>query len=153
MDAPTTAHQLSRDDSPAPIRVKLSALWVSVMFLYVYVDIIGFYQPGTITGILEGRVWVLEISQGWALGALTLMAIPSLMVSISLMARATVARWANLGVASVLVPVSLGNAIGESWAYYWVGAILETVLLVLIIRSTWNWSRRAPATASPMPIG
>ncbi len=49
-----------------PVQVRLAALWASTMFLYVYVDIIAIYQPGTVRDILRGRVWEFDISQGWA---------------------------------------------------------------------------------------
>ena len=29
-----------------PTQVKLAGLWATVMFMYIYVDIIGFFQPG-----------------------------------------------------------------------------------------------------------
>lgn len=128
---------------PVPLRLTLSALWASVMFLYVYVDIIGFYKPGTIEGILAGRVWTFDISQGWALGALGLMTIPSLMVVLSLTLPARAARWTNLVVAALYIPVSIGNVLGETWAYYyWLGAAVETALLLMIIRHSWTWPHR-----------
>ena len=48
-------------DQPVPVRTKLSALWASVMFLYVYVDIFSLYAPGTIDEILVGRVWEFDM--------------------------------------------------------------------------------------------
>lgn len=130
------------EDPRVPVRPKLSALWTAVMFLYVYVDIVSFYKPGTVDGILAGRVWLLEISQAWALGSLILMTVPSLMVFLSLVLPAAAARWSNLAVASALVVVSLGNAVGETWAYLWLGAILEALLLLVIARYAWRWPRR-----------
>ena len=47
------------------------------MFVYVYVDI--WRSTGTVRDILEGRVWEFDITQGWALGVLVLMTVPSLM--------------------------------------------------------------------------
>lgn len=127
-----------------PLRLKLSALWASFMFLYVYVDILAFFKPGTIADILAGRVWEFEITQSWALGALVLMTIPALMVALSLILPARAARWANLVVGSLYVPVSIFNVVGESWwAFYWFGAAVETVLLLIIVRSAWTWSRAA----------
>ena len=128
-------------DAPIPVRLKLAALWVSVMFLYVYVDIFGFYKPGTIDDILVGRVWEFDITQAWALGALVLMAIPILMVFLSLALPARAARWTNLIVASLYVLVSIGSAVGETWAYYWLGSVLEAALLLLIVGYAWKWSR------------
>jgi Family of unknown function (DUF6326) len=130
------------EEAPATVRVKLSALWVSVMFLYVYVDIFSFYMPGTIDDILIGRVWEFDITQGWALGALALMAIPSLMVFLSLALPVVAARRANLVVATVYVLVSIGNAVGETWAFIWLGSAVEVALLLLLLRYAWTWPRR-----------
>lgn len=130
-------------DAPVPVRLKLSALWVSAMFLYVYVDIFGFYKPGTIENILVGRVWQLDITQGWALGAMVLMTIPSLMVTLSLVSPVRVARWANVVVASLFVLVTIGMSVDETWAFYLFGSVVETVLLLLVIWYAWTWPRLA----------
>jgi hypothetical protein len=98
-------------------------------------------QAGTIDDILVGRVWEFDISQAWAIGALALMVVPILRVSLSWVLPARVARWANLSVASLYIFVSIGNALGETWAFLWLGAAVETVLLALIIRSAWAWPR------------
>lgn len=146
-----SSEQNQFEDSRMPVRQKLSALWVSMMFLYVYVDILGFYKPGTIDDILVGRVWEFDISQAWALGALVLMTIPSVMVFLSLELPARMARWANVVVASLYVPVSIFNVVGESWTYYWFGAAVEVALLVLIVRSAWMWPRLVNVRTSPAP--
>lgn len=131
------------EDGPVPVRLKLMALWVSTMFLYVYVDVIAFYKPGTIDDILVGRVWEFDISQGWALGALALMTVPSLMVFLSLALPARVARWTNVVVGSLYVPVSIGNVVGETWwAFYWLGAAVEAGLLLLVVWYAWAWPRQ-----------
>jgi hypothetical protein len=112
---PEEQNRRGLEDVPVPVRLKLSALWVVTMFLYVYVDIFAFYKPGTIDDILVGRVWEFDISQGWALGALALMTIPGLMIFLSLTLPARAARMTNLVVASLFVLVSVGNAAGETW--------------------------------------
>jgi len=137
------------EDVRVPVRLKLSALWVSVMFMYVYVDIVGFYEPGTINEILGGRVWEFAISQAWALGALALMVIPSLMVLLSVALPARAARWTNLVVASLFVLVSLGNAVGEAWAFYWFGSVVEAALLLLVVFYAWTWPRLVEAGREP----
>ena len=132
------------EEGRVPVRLRLSALWTSVMFLYVYVDILAFFKPGTIDDILVGRVWEFEISQPWALGALVLMTIPALMVLLSLALPAGVARWTNLVMGSLFVLVSIFNVVGESWwAFYWFGAAVETALLLVIVRAAWTWPREA----------
>ena len=125
-----------------PVAVRLSALWASTMFMYVYVDIFGFFKPGVVPDILQGKVWELDITQGWALGALALMSIPALMVCLSVILRPAVSRWANIVVAGLYIVVSLGNLAGESWAYLYLGAAIEVGLLATVIRSAWTWPRQ-----------
>jgi Family of unknown function (DUF6326) len=122
-----------------PVQVRLAALWASTMFLYVYVDILSFYEPGTVRDILRGRVWEFEITQGWALGALALMTIPSVMVALSVLLPTRANQLTNIVVASLFILVSLGNPIGETWAFIWFGAIVEVVLLATVVRLAWRW--------------
>jgi hypothetical protein len=131
------------DQASVPVAVKLSALWASTMFMYVYVDILSFYRPGVVRDILRGRVWDFDITQAWALGALALMTIPALMVFLSVGLRPAASRWANIVVGGIYIVVSLGNLAGESWAYLYFGAAIEVALLVTIIRHAWTWPRQA----------
>ena len=134
------------EDLQVPVQAKLAASWASFMFLYAYVDILGLYMPGVIDDILAGIVWELEITQTWALGTLTLMAIPILMVALSTTLPARANRVTNLVVASVYVLVSAANALGESWTYYFTLAVgLEVTVLALILRYAWTWPRTAQA--------
>lgn len=136
------------DDARLPVRATLVAAWTSFMLLYVYVDIIGFYVPGTIDDILVGVVFEFDITQAWALTALALMSIPILMVVLSATLPARANRVTNLVVASIQVPFAMFNAVGESWTYYYWGAVVvEVILLAVILRLAWTWPRRV---ASPV---
>jgi hypothetical protein len=137
------------DDARLPVRAKLAAAWTSVMFLYVYVDILGFYVPGKIDDILAGVVFEFDISQTFVVTALTLMAIPILMILLSTILPARASRITNLVVASVQVPYAMFNAVGESWTYYyWLAVVLEVILLAVIIQLAWTWPRRTTSTAA-----
>ncbi|NUU16517.1 hypothetical protein HP550_04560 [Cellulomonas humilata] len=139
------------DDSRLPVRAKLVAAWTSFMFLYVYVDIVGFYVPGKIDDILVGVVFEFDITQTLLTALLALMAVPILMVVLSAMLPARASRITNLVVASVQVPFAMFNAVGESWTYYYWGAVLlEVILLAVILRLAWTWPRRvaSPATTA-----
>ena len=134
------------EDQPIPVRAKLAAAWTSFMFLYVYVDILNFFTPGVIEDILAGRVFEFDITQTFATTALILMAIPILMVLLSMTLPARANRIMNLIVASVYVPVSAFNAVGESWMYFYgLGVVLEMIVLALILRCAWTWPRTAPS--------
>jgi len=137
------------DNPPIPVQAKLAAAWTSFMFLYVYVDILAFYKPGVVDDILVGVVWEFDITQTWAITALTLLAIPIFMVVLSMTLPARANRITNLIVASVQVPFAAFNAVGqvgEPWMYFYVlGVALEVIVLALILRSAWTW----PRTPSP----
>ncbi|WP_329000818.1 DUF6326 family protein [Kribbella sp. NBC_00709] len=141
------------EDQPIPVRAKLTAAWTSFMFLYAYVDILNFFTPGVIDDILNGKVFEFGLSQTFSTTALTLMAIPILMIVLSMTLPARVSRIANLVVASLYIPVTAFNALGESWLYFYgLGIALELILLALILRYAWTWPRTAPsATMATSP--
>ncbi len=119
------------------------------MFLYIYVDYFALYKPGVIDDILVGFVWEFDISQTLLTAFLTLMAIPILMVMLSMTLPARVNRAANLVVASLYIPVSVFNGAGESWtSFYGLSIGLEVLLLAFILRSAWTWPRTSSASST-----
>lgn len=144
----TTLH-----DPRIPVRAKLAAAWTSFMFLYAYVDILNFFTPGVVEDILDGKVFEFDLSQAFSTTALTLVAIPTLMVALSMTLPARASRTTNLVVALLYVPVTAFNAVGASWLYFYgLGIALELLLLALIVRHAWTWPHTAPSptmTTSP----
>lgn len=117
------------------------------MFLYIYVDYFQLYRPGVVDDILVGVVFEFDISQTFLVIGLTLMAIPILMVMLSMMLPARANRTINLIVASLYVPVSVFNAVGESWMYFYgLGVALEVIVLAIILRFAWTWPRTSSAS-------
>lgn len=129
-------------DTRLDVKIKLSALWVTLMLLYIYVDIFSFFKPGTIDEILEGRVWEFDITQTWAVAALALMTVPALMVFLSLVLPAPANRWTNIVVGAVYILISIGNSIGETWVYLWLGSGVEVVLLALLVWHAVKWPKQ-----------
>lgn len=43
----------SLQDVQVPLKYRLSALWSSLMFCYIYGDYFGLYKPGTLQGMLD----------------------------------------------------------------------------------------------------
>jgi len=145
-----TPSQSMLEDLRMPVQAKLAAAWTSFMFLYIYVDYFTLYKPGVIHDILVGSVWEFDISQVFVVVGLSLMAVPILMVFLSMTLPARANRLMNLIVAPIYVVVSAFNALGESWTYYYTLSIgLEVIVLALIVRYAWTWPRR---TASPATL-
>jgi hypothetical protein len=137
------------EDLRMPVQAKLAAAWTSFMFLYIYVDYFALYKPGVIENILAGVVWEFQISQTLLTVFLALIAVPILMIVLSVILPARANRVINLAVASVYVPVSAFNAVGESWTYFYGLSIgLEVLLLAFILRYAWTWPRRTTSLAT-----
>ena len=143
-----TAELTALEDRQVPVQAKLAAAWTSFMFLYIYVDYFGLYKPGRIDDILVGVVFEFDISPTLLTIFTASMAIPILMVMLSMTLPARVNRATNLVVALLYIPFSVFNAVGESWdwAYFYGLSIgIEVLLLAFILRSAWTW----PHTTSP----
>jgi Family of unknown function (DUF6326) len=140
------------DDPRLPVQAKLAAAWTSFMFLYIYVDYLALYKPGVVDDILGGTVHEFDLGPTFVGSALTLIAIPSLMIVLSVTLPARGSRTINLVVATLYIPISIYNAAGESWSYsyfYCLSIGLEVLLLAFVLRSAWTWPRR---TASPATL-
>ena len=137
------------EDLRMPVQAKLAAAWTSCMFLYIYVDYLHLYKPGTIDDILDGVVYEFDISQTLLAIFLALVAVPGLMIVLSMVLPARANRVINLVVASVYIPVSAFELAGESWTFFYgLGVGLELLLLAFILRSAWTWPRRTASLAT-----
>lgn len=140
------------DNPPIPVQAKLAAAWTSFMFLYIYVDYFHLHKPGVIDNLRAGVVFEFDISPTLLTMMLASVAIPALMVMLSMTLPARVNRTINLVVATLYIPYSVVNAAGESWDwafFYGLSIGLEVLLLAFILRSAWTWPRR---TASPATL-
>jgi hypothetical protein len=140
------------DNPPVPVQAKLAAAWTSFMFLYIYVDFFNLYKPGVVDGILNGLVWRFDVSPTLLTFMLASVAIPALMVMLSMTLPARVNRTTNLVVASLYIPYSVFNAAGASWDwafFYGLSIGVEVLLLAFILRSAWTWPRTPAAPAGP----
>jgi len=133
-------------DVKIDVKVKISALWIALMFFYLYRDVLGFMEPGHVEDLLAGELAGVRMTQAVLLGSAVLMAIPSIMVFLSLALKATANRWLNiiLGIAHIAL---LGGTffVGPITALYTFYAIVEFLLMVLIVWHAWKWPRREDA--------
>jgi hypothetical protein len=129
-------------DPPLTLRVKLSALWASLTFCYLYGDYFGLYKPGKLRHILDGGGPMGPASQGSLLVVALLLAMPGLMAFLSLALPARVARWLNVGLAlfyAVFVAITMPGA----WWFYLAYSGIEIALCAVIAWLAWQWPRQA----------
>ena len=134
-------------DERVHVRLKLSALWTSLMFLYIYNDYFQLYQPGLLSGMLHGRMGGLVVNQGLLLGLSYSVAIPALMISVSLVLTPGVLRWLSIVLGALYTVIDVLTALGSWWFYISFNCI-ETVLTLSIIWCAWNWGREPKGETS-----
>ena len=131
------------EDVKINVKIKLAALWVAVMFLFLYADYFTLYLPGIIEDAIAGKIGPFPTTQVVLLAAMTLMTIPSFMVFLSLTLKPKANRWTNIVVGILFIVVQLSSLfIEEPWAYYIFGTIVEVVLLSLIVWYAWKWPKQ-----------
>ena len=129
------------EDVKVNVKIKLSALWVALMFLYLYNDVFGSFRQDQVEKVLSGEITLNQVS---LFGAAILMAIPIFMIFLSLALPAKVNRWVNIivGIVYVVVLVLVNLIPAETWAYYAFYEILEAVFIVLIVWHAWKWPKQ-----------
>ncbi|RNM13928.1 DUF6326 family protein [Nocardioides pocheonensis] len=134
-------------DSWVSPRIKIAALWASMLFIFVYVDLFSLYRSDIRADIEAGKMFAFTIGQGFLLGVTIYIMVPSLMVFLSLVLPARVARMANVVLAALYAVTIAGGAIGESNYYYILGSLVEAALLAGVVYYAWTWPK-ATDTAS-----
>jgi len=138
------------DDVKIDVKIKVSALWVTLMLFYIYADIMGFYTPGNIEKVVSGELGGVQITEGFLFIMAIWMAIPSVMVFLSLTLKAKPNRWVNFitGIVSIFV-LAATFFVGELSARYTFQAIIEGVLIALIIWLVWKWPNQQSVEVTP----
>ena len=129
------------NDMKVHVRLKLSALWAAIMFCYIYGDFWSLYLPGTVKGILDGIGPLGPTSQGTLLAVSVLVAVPAVMIFLSLALPAQWSRWLNILFAAVLTVIVVITMPG-AWAFYLFMSSVEVVLQLSIVWYAWSWPKR-----------
>jgi hypothetical protein len=125
-------------------RIKIAALWASMLFIFAYVDLFSLYRADVRADIEAGKVFAFTIGQGFQLGVTIYVVLPSLMLFLSLVLPVRVNRITNIVMAVVYGVTIVGGAIGE-WNYYILGSLIEAALLAGVVYYAWTWPMAAAA--------
>ena len=125
------------------VRIKLSALWTSMLFVFAYVDLFSLYRPDFRADVEAGEIGGFTVNQSFLLGTTAYVVIPSLMVFLSLVLRPRVDRIANIALGVVYALTVIAGAIGE-WSYFIFGSAVEVMLLAAIVYYAWTWPTEVP---------
>lgn len=157
----STPDHTTDDRGLAPLsvnnRVKISALWTALLFVFAYVDIFSLYRPDIRAEMEAGQISGFAIDQAFLLATTIYIAVPSLMVFAAVVLRPGAARLLNIALSGLYALTIAVGAIGQ-WDYYLVGSAVELALLASIAYYAWTWPRVSPvtstssATASPYAV-
>lgn len=134
--------QTRLDDPKIHVRFKLSALWTAIMSCYIYGDFWGLYRPGNLKDILDGIGPLGPVSQGSLVAVSVLVAIPALMIFLSLALPPAWARWLNIVIGTALTAIVLATLPG-AWAFYVFMSLVEVALQLAVLWYAWRWPRFA----------
>jgi uncharacterized membrane protein YphA (DoxX/SURF4 family) len=129
------------------VRIKISALWTSMLFVFAYVDLFSLYRPDIRADLEAGEIGGFTVNQSFLLGTTVYVVIPSLMVFCALVLRPRVNRIANIALSIMYALTIIAAAIGE-WNYYILGSAIEVALLAGIVYYAWTWPKETPPTST-----
>ena len=132
------------EDLKINVKIKISLLWVAVMFCYAYADILAHMRSDILEQFLAGEVGGITITPLTLLGSAILMVIPIIMIFLSLALKAKVNRWANIILGIIYSGIILFTMLmtGGGWFYYYIFAVVELVFTVLIVWYAWKWPKQ-----------
>jgi hypothetical protein len=136
-------------EHPVPLVIRLAGLWTAAMFCYAYGDLISFYMPGRIAATARGDLGPLGVAtQPMLLGIAAFMAIPALMIPLSLLFRPRLNRAVNILFGS-LYTLAIAATVPFAPPFYMLLGAIEMGLTGAIAWQAWRW----PAAPDVPPAG
>lgn len=132
------------EDFRISVKIKLSALWTTVMFCYVYGDFFLLFVPGHIKDLMEGKSGAGNTTPLSLLSYGILMTLPILMIILSLVLKPVANRRLNIifGILFTLIMALIAVTSIDKWLLNYVYfACVEIVLTSLVVWLAWKWPR------------
>jgi hypothetical protein len=131
------------EDIKVNVKIKVSALWASVTLCYIYGDYFELYIPKKVEGLISGDN-VLASPTKLFLASLFL-AIPALMVCLSIILKPTINKWSNIvfGIFFTAIMLLIATTSLTPWRTFYVFlAIVESIITSLIVWYAWRWPKQ-----------
>jgi len=131
------------EDVKVNVKIKLALFWVALMFFYVYNDLLSFFKPGHVEELVGGSLAGIVFTQELLFSAALLMALPSIMIVLSLTLKAKWNRMVNIivGIFHMVILVSTTLMPGDLWVFYATYVVFEAVFIILIVWQAWKWPK------------
>jgi hypothetical protein len=135
------------EPSNVNVRIKISALWTSMLFVFAYVDVFSLYRRDFRADLEAGVIGGFTVNQSFLLGTTVYVVIPSLMVFCALILRPRANRIANIVLGGVYALSIIAAAIGE-WNYFILGSAIEVAQLAAVVYYASTWPKQTPRTST-----
>jgi hypothetical protein len=136
------------EDFSVPVKAKISALWASAMFCYIYGDLVGFYVPGGLQRIMDGKFGLGPVTPILLLGFAVVMSLPAVMVALTLLLKPAASRWLNviMGLAeTALMLYTMIDAWKFGYQFYIYLGVVEVILTLLVVWYALTWPKSVQA--------
>jgi uncharacterized membrane protein len=121
------------------VKMKLSTLWIVVLFNMLFRDIHEFARTGFLEEMLAMTSNGAQIPEGLLLAAAVVLEIPIMMIFLTQVLNIKVNRWANLIAAVFMLVAIISNNLAPDLDDLFYVAF-ECVALLLVIWYAWRWS-------------
>ena len=124
------------------IKIKLASLWASATFCYLYGDYFELYTPNKVNSLISGDN--IMDSPTTLLIASIILAIPSIMVCLSIFLKPKINRTINIvfGIIFTIMMIFIGIMSTNEWYLFYVFlAFLESIITGLIVWYAWKWPK------------
>ncbi len=122
------------------VQIKLSALWVALMFIWQQGDVLRLYSGDFIMGDDIGDTLISQ-EMLWLVSAIW-MTIPVVMLFLSLTLKYKANRWANIIVGIFFIVLNLIGLPSYPWGYDKFLIIVGLVFNILIVWYAWKWPKQ-----------
>ncbi|MEM6912663.1 MAG: DUF6326 family protein [Pseudomonadota bacterium] len=132
---------INLDKTALPTPVHLALLWAALMGLYIYNDYYMLYMPGTLDNMASGTMGPLgPATDGVMVGVALLLAIPALMIYLSVGLPAVVSKWLNVFFGAAYTAVEVMTFMG-SHLFYQMVVVFEIIVTLLIVLKALRWPK------------
>lgn len=130
------------EDHKINIRLKLSAMWTSLIAFFIYGDYFELYVPGKVEGLYGGTA-ILD-SPGILLAAAISIIPSAAMIALCVLLPARINQILNIVIASlvtVMVTIVGYVSISTWYSFYVLYAVIEAIITISIIWTAWHWPK------------
>ena len=132
------------EDFKINVKIKLAALWTSVMFCYIYEDYFELYVPKKLERIISGDGLLNTPMKLFS--ASFVLIIPALMIFLSIVLMPKLSRLLNIifGTLYTALMLWIASNYSDRWLTFALSfAIVESIITAIIVWYAWKWPRQS----------